>query len=149
MRAGRVFSQPHKSLLGNTQAESDTRTWAVMDSDHPPSFSCGGGVSLPLSLLCTAPPPPRQPFANRIIPRHPSISQTMNERASERARASASGGRGAMPARGRAAAFCGLLRARLVEECLPSKRTALDDVRLSQSTWRVAWSLWCNQSYVE
>ena len=45
---------------------------------------------------------------------------------------------------GRAAAFCGLLRARLVEECLPSKRTALDDVRLSQSTWRVAWSLWCN-----
>ena len=49
-----VFSQPCISLLadvGSSQAESDTRTWAVMDSDHPPSSNCAGSsVSLPLSL---------------------------------------------------------------------------------------------------
>ena len=56
--------------------ESDTRTWAVMDDDHP-AAACSS-LSLPPSLS-------RQPFANRIIrtamQRHPSIWQTMSERA--------------------------------------------------------------------
>lgn len=104
-----------RSTVGSAKAESDTRTWAAMDSDHPPSSSCGGGaaaavVSPSLSRLYT---PPRQPFANRIIPRHPPISQTMNERArAERSEASEREGGLLWPFESP------------VEECLPSIKEA-------------------------